>query len=348
MNTDCSQLFEGMVVKNYKEMCLLLKETANTGNAKICQIKRWKCFFDFKRNGQKFIITKIYEEPLVNTDERKNKNGTYIQYIEPLLLNLFINNKKMIVFTKKELFRELGMTNFQYLYNYPNQDFNEIRTSKYENRVITSLIHNTKQFTNIPIDYNDIAFFYSMTEQKLNSILNSSLKAMKTRKLIDYNTVFFLRFDNKECPADRVQTESIKKIFREVLEEMEAKNIQDIISKGKIKEFYREVNEIASANFKCQSVYSKLAIASFSKKPIINDNERRLYKKRLNKVVTDYFVKYILAQKEKYCGEWGIPDPMKNYIDEGKLDIIRRENFVDIQKCLLDYLIKIDDKKQTE
>ena len=71
-------LKEGLIVKNYKEMCLLLGEEERTGNSKISQLKEWKRHFGFYKEGNKFIITEIYDEPKNKEDGRSegnNKNG---------------------------------------------------------------------------------------------------------------------------------------------------------------------------------------------------------------------------------------------------------------------------------
>ena len=71
-------LKEGLIVKNYKEMCKLLGEEERTGNSKISQLKEWKRHFGFYKEGNKFIITEVYDEPKNKEDGRSegnNKNG---------------------------------------------------------------------------------------------------------------------------------------------------------------------------------------------------------------------------------------------------------------------------------
>lgn len=61
---DTSTLVVGMVIKNYKELCAILNEEAKTGKAKQLQLKNWKRYFDWEKDGQKFIIVDIYDTPL--------------------------------------------------------------------------------------------------------------------------------------------------------------------------------------------------------------------------------------------------------------------------------------------
>lgn len=61
---------EDNTVKNYKVMCELLNEGEATGNSKKAQLNRWKRYFDFHKDGQKFVIDEIYDEPFATDDQR--------------------------------------------------------------------------------------------------------------------------------------------------------------------------------------------------------------------------------------------------------------------------------------
>ena len=71
-----SKLVIGMVIKNYKELCNLFGEDTKTGKAKQLQLKNWKRYFDWEKDGQKFIITDIYDTPLPKEDLRKKGNNS--------------------------------------------------------------------------------------------------------------------------------------------------------------------------------------------------------------------------------------------------------------------------------
>ena len=65
---------EDSSVKNYKLMCELLKEEEGTGNSRKAQINRWKRYFEFHKEGQKFVIDEIYDEPQITSDQRKYRH----------------------------------------------------------------------------------------------------------------------------------------------------------------------------------------------------------------------------------------------------------------------------------
>lgn len=72
--TNLENLHKGQVVKNYIELCKLLGEDVKccAGQSKICQLKDFKRYFEWEKDGQKFIISDIYDKPLPKIDRRCN------------------------------------------------------------------------------------------------------------------------------------------------------------------------------------------------------------------------------------------------------------------------------------
>lgn len=53
----------GFTAKNYKHMCEVLGEEIKTaGGAKKSQLKKWASYFEFKKDGNKIIVTDIFHE----------------------------------------------------------------------------------------------------------------------------------------------------------------------------------------------------------------------------------------------------------------------------------------------
>lgn len=65
MNLD--KLSNGQVVKNYKTMCEILEEPYMGGKSRVIQLDKWRLYFDYGKDGVKFIINDIY------TQEKTNK-----------------------------------------------------------------------------------------------------------------------------------------------------------------------------------------------------------------------------------------------------------------------------------
>ena len=93
LECDTSRLFIGLVVKNYKEMCILLNENTKTGKAKIKQIENWKRFFDFEKlsNSNEYIILDIYPEPFPKGTKR---NTQFTNQLAVLILRELIKQKE--------------------------------------------------------------------------------------------------------------------------------------------------------------------------------------------------------------------------------------------------------------
>lgn len=73
-------LHVGDEFKNYKVLCNALGfKYYKSGHSKECQIKEFKRYFEFNREGNKYIITKIYDNPLEKIDKRcfGNRTGHY-------------------------------------------------------------------------------------------------------------------------------------------------------------------------------------------------------------------------------------------------------------------------------
>ena len=69
-------LHEGQIIKNYKELCELLEiESKNGGESKKSQLKDIERYIKYEKQGQKFIIIEIYDEPKEKIDKRVNNVG---------------------------------------------------------------------------------------------------------------------------------------------------------------------------------------------------------------------------------------------------------------------------------
>ena len=64
-------LYEGMVIKNYKELCKLLEiKVAPGGNSKRAQFKELDTYCSYHKEGQTIIIDEIYSERKKKLDYR--------------------------------------------------------------------------------------------------------------------------------------------------------------------------------------------------------------------------------------------------------------------------------------
>lgn len=164
---DTNRIMVGMIIKNYKELCILLGLIALENNSKKAQIKEMERYFSFTKQGQKIIINEIYDEVKDKLDNRKNGNNKtpYIQCIEKLILDLLVQDlhKEKVCLSKNKLFKELKMINENYAF-------------------CKSRIPKLSKFTNI--EKETIEEWYLSADSTLKSNVERALDNLKGQSLI--------------------------------------------------------------------------------------------------------------------------------------------------------------------
>lgn len=336
----------GMVVKNYKQMCELLQETITTGMAKKAQIKNWKRYFDFDREGQKFIINEIFDTPYPTYDARKQRDSIYVKYIELLLMEYLSKQEGQTAsFTKKNLYQLLGMVSPKY-YNY-----------RYNTGIQYDNLKN--DLSTIQVEKSDINEFYQRADAKLNSILSSALKSMANRFLIKYQTEYIIcksvddgkgNYVNTFVSATNLETSWILAAEREVMLEMGYQNKSEMLFKGVMGEFFKNLDKFI-AEYKSDDnwhyVYSHIKIIHLRDEikkqiPIQADEIKKLSadekKFQLNQAVANSLMQQIDKKREREL-------ECVNLIFGSENDMVYSREFIAIQQELINYLIKINNSE---
>jgi hypothetical protein len=68
------------VVNNYKILCELLDWKVSSNNTKKAQLKELERYVRYHKEGNKYIIDEIFEEPKEKQDNRKNNKGNIKEY----------------------------------------------------------------------------------------------------------------------------------------------------------------------------------------------------------------------------------------------------------------------------
>ncbi|RKJ33567.1 hypothetical protein D7X33_39100, partial [Butyricicoccus sp. 1XD8-22] len=249
-----NNLSEGLIVKNYKELCELLEVPTKTGNAKKSQMKEFERYFEFEKDKFSFIIKNIYKVPLP-----PNNNITqYIPMIEKLILHIIIqraDKNKRLYIRKNELLELLSMINKRYSEN----KYKQMRLSK-----------------QMKIPKQTILDFYSSSDSLLKRNLETALNSLVNQSLIQWNyvftvnevevnynkndlnepeiqmykesdengdsyTTFGIEVSKREYnirEATKEETELILRLQREKLEEMELSSISEVFKQGRQEYFY--------------------------------------------------------------------------------------------------------------
>ena len=267
----------GMVIKNYKQLCQLLDLPVLTSASKQAQIKRLKCYMDFEKSGQKFIITDIFDTPLTINDQRKlGNNSIYVKYIEVILIYHLCNSSEIIFENIIELFKMLSLVNN----NYKTISYNEL-----------FLKNNT-------LDYFTLSKFYLFSYGKLRRILDSALKNMMSRNIItvNYKIVIYPTDSTNYCfIADEIQRQNIISVEREVLHtQFNNHTIPDLFSNKQDRKFYKAVNKVLYERYHWSHYEKKFLIKYIHNENTKTLSETEIYncRKELNHKIINYMYNY--------------------------------------------------------
>ncbi|MBU5311054.1 hypothetical protein KQI38_03375 [Tissierella carlieri] len=209
-----NNITEGLIVKNYREMCKLLDEKVKDGKSKRLQLEDWKRYFDWKNEKYKFIITEIYPEPKEKIDGRVNNGGNiantkYDELMDKLIINLLVD------------------------YVYIEESFSQVMDilDLFSRKYVDLNKSGYKTFAEI----NKIGVGVTLTyQQKLNNIVKkcfeTSLNRLAKNGVITYEKRIMM-MDNKleKSLADIEMEEKIKETEQKMYEEMDIKHYNRII-----------------------------------------------------------------------------------------------------------------------
>lgn len=342
MNIIKEKIGVGEVI-SYKELCNILNiKYYSGGRQKKYQLENLKRFFNFENVDRKLLITNIYEVPQ-EVEDRIAANAIYVKYIEYILLYYLSkqpDNKLYI--TNNELYYILGMVNekfIEYARNY------------------NALIEKSDN----DLTFSEVEEFYQRCNHNLPDILNSSLKSLVKRVLIDYNKIYMIGEKYKDKivfrEADDKEVSLILKEKRKILDEYKFYSEIQVYLKGKKEDYYKKLDKIFKEEYGWDKVYQTNKII-YCKETAINAlpiDEIKLKKLMLNNEVMKKFDKQskkIYKQKKEEQKESRtmievIRDCLDTY-DKEEQEMIMKHAYSDVaekylkkQKYLTDTLIKI-------
>lgn len=247
--TDCSQLSVGMTLPNYQALCKILGEKPKTGNSKLSQIRKWERYFRYEKNKNAFTILEIYENPLPDTDKRKEKFGLFSGYIRFLLLKCVLQTKdNCVLLPKYQWWELLGMTNgnFKEFLPYKDREMStdhNLKIADSEKTRFSRLEQKIAERYNLPIDSDDVSYFYEMAQKKLREILNNAIASLRNRRLIKCDEVFVIRMKDN---SSEIIGSNEKKLISEIvnLQNQALQNIgferySDVVAAGQTFRYYK-------------------------------------------------------------------------------------------------------------
>lgn len=304
---------------SYKDLCNLLEQPCYTGNQKIKQLLNFERYFSFEKVNRKLNIKEIYSSPK-GKEYKYPANSLYTECIEKILLTYLSRQDETVYISSQYLFLTLGMINYEYI--------NMLRPDR-KKKLKQDLKDNINIEENIVSIYiND---FYTRCRSKFSDILETSLKSLQKRRLIEYSTVYHMYYDiydeygNKLNEYNHYSTDpevkNLLAIEREVLDLYGLDNEGEVWLRHKNEEFYKEVTKRARELYPGLKGIYKCYKFIFNQKHIekaITRHEEKLKKKELN----DKILNFIDNQAKR------------NYLGDS-------DNYLKAQFYLSDKLIKI-------
>ena len=343
----------GKIIKNYKFMCLLLnQEEKKGGRNKKLQFEQWQQYFNWEKQGQKFVITEIYEEPIIKIDNQGN--NIYNVYIEKLMLDLLVqkyqtSNEKRIYLSRDQMLQALNMVNINYHY----------------------IKYNAKDTANyIKVDADNIKEFYDINNRNLNNAVERTLNKLSNRFLVNWQFVQTVavkeeeeevynwskkEYKSKEIHRDATDEErEIILIYEKIIaDEMGFEKKSDIFLCGKYLEFTNRVCDRLQNNginilyyYKSYDVvFHKDVVKELDKinKYLLDYEERKNVKITLNGIVSNQIEKNTKNRHEEAKEE--LPPIMGkrriNKYDYKQMELIRRadKNYIIETEKIVDAVI---------
>ena len=214
---------EGLIAKNYKEMCGLLDEPIKSGKSKVLQMEDWKRYFDFEKQGHKIIINKIYEDVIEKVDSKTNKilsnvkSGKYSKDVFPMVKN-FVGKHDIEYISKSKLLKELGLINQNYTmaYLYP-KEFTKYINAKYNQDISEDCINTI------------VNSLYTVSHDKIHNAFNN---LEKLEYIYSYSNKILMVYYKDTYKVD-MPTEDECKILNKCIYEGKIKALSNFFSRSK-------------------------------------------------------------------------------------------------------------------
>lgn len=125
-----NKLHQGQIIKNYKELCLLLDIKPTGGDSKKSQHKELDRYCLYHKEGNKYIIDEIYDAPKYDDRAENQRKGTIVKNINkgnyskemfPLVKN-FVGINNIEYTSKTHLMESLNLKNKNYDIAYMNME----------------------------------------------------------------------------------------------------------------------------------------------------------------------------------------------------------------------------------
>ncbi|WP_099301859.1 hypothetical protein [Bacillus sp. Marseille-P3800] len=323
-----------MELKNYGELCNLLKIKTKAGNSKKSQLAEIERFCKLRKVGHSFFIEEIYDQPLLKKDKRKDGKGNSVfsDIMQILILDTLVRERSKgntLTKTRNQLLFSIGAVNESY-------GFHQERP----------LLLNEKT----EVENSVIKDFYETSNSNFKGTLETALNALRKKSLLMYEKVNMVAQENVYREATSHEKEVILKAEIETLRELNIRDIHTTMITGnweKFKMLQKENLKKIGAHFTFSYVAYKITSNEerylqdefdYLLDHLLSDEERIEHLNKLNELVASRFLDNAKRRHKKANELTAIGTPFKHkgnrqkkeYIDDFKKLIgllISREDF---------------------
>lgn len=304
------KLIVGKRYKSYRELCKELEIKATGGRSKQYHLKELERWATFHREGNSYIIDSLKTIPVIKP--KKANNTAYGDKIEDILLYTISNIEENSAFFSVS--RALALVNLI------NEDYSKGRNN----------MHKTANDLNI--DISCVSEFYTRTHQQFKSVFERSLKNMRMKGLIFWNTILVVVKNGEHQEATKEEIEHILETEEQVLRSLGLKSVKDAVVTNMWSEFNTMVNTRLRKSYGITYYYNayNISINRNGVQRAVNELEYKELSTSLNLVACNRTfdnAKKRHSKKEKLIG-WYKEEIKDNYLDNFKLLI---DTFIKIQ-----------------
>ena len=337
------------MVKNYTEMCKILGEKCTSGEGKMSQLERWRNYFEFENEGQKFIIKRIYSDKVVKEKEKnikdtKDKNqivarSKYRDDLIPILLYLLKTApKNEILESKLQLAQMCGFFNYEMSGKREIEDYVEYR-DEIKNKL------PDKYYFKVNMDSFTYCTYTNQIKRKEYATIASTLSVLQKLNLLQYKLVnagliftggivqkYELDIYEEKCYKECVD-EACKKVLPlyNASSKIPKESIKpkDFMYKHHIREAYYDIlQEIVPKKLECDMVIEHFSIylkdSSFENAVLFDTIETTADYADHIQTINETFVKTLKSNAEK------ILKKQKNYYIKARdISLVTVEKFKD-------------------
>ena len=210
------------VYKNYKAICEVMGWTVKSGKSKQLQLKDFERYCKYHKEGQKFIIDEVYEEPKEKIDNRANNGGhntSKFPQVQKLVANMLNDYDDKVIMTTSDILWESGLV---------SNDYKDLQYNK----------NNISR--NFKIDINIVEEVFGNINTYFKGYIRTALSNING---IEYNYDYvILNLSNEVRRANKRELKIINNIVSKTLADLKCKSFNEVIFK-KLYEKYRDIEQ---------------------------------------------------------------------------------------------------------